>query len=271
MAADLEGKVAIVTGAAGGIGRETSRVLAAAGAKVVLADLPGTSLEEAAAAVGEEEVAHRAVDISDERQVQELIAFAMKRFSRLDVVDNNAARQGLAGDTTVTQMDAALWDGVFAVNARGTMLMCKHAIPAMIETGGGSIVNIASGTAQGGDDFATAYACTKAAIQTLTRYVATQYGHRGIRCNAIAPGLIRTPMLESTLPEPMREVFVAHKLVGRLGEPRDIAELVLFLASPRSSIITGQVISADGGFFAHLPTVDGERRVLRELTGPGPA
>jgi NAD(P)-dependent dehydrogenase (short-subunit alcohol dehydrogenase family) len=261
---ELAGKVAIVTGAARGIGLETARVLAGAGAKVVLADLPGSDLERAAGSV-EGEVAHRAVDIADEESVRGLVDFTVETFGRLDVVDNNAARGGDPGDALVGDMSVEIWDGVFAVNARGTMLMCKHSVRAMVETGGGSIVNISSGTAQGGDDHASAYACTKAAIQTLTRYVATQYGHQGIRCNAIAPGLVRTPLLESVFPEQLAQIYVAHKLVGRMGEPRDIAELVCFLASDRSSYITGQIIAADGGFFAHLPPVPEVRRWVADM------
>ncbi len=252
---DRAGQGAIGTGGAGGIGRETVRVLAAAGAQVVLADLPSASLDEAASGITEGDVAHHPVDISDEASVRTLIDFAVERFGRLDVVDNNAARGGGPADARLVEMDVEVWDATFAVNARGAMLMCKHAIPRMIETGGGSIVNISSGTAQGGDDVATAYACTKAAVDTLTRYVATQYGAGGIRCNAIAPGLVRTRLLESVLPEPILDVFVAHKPVGRIGEPRDIAELVHFLASDRSAFITGQLIGADGGYFSHLPTV----------------
>jgi NAD(P)-dependent dehydrogenase (short-subunit alcohol dehydrogenase family) len=254
MSGELDGKVAIVTGAAGGIGRETSRVLAGAGAKVVLADLPEADLEGAAAAAGGE-VAHHPVDISDEASVRALMQFTVKAFGRLDVIDNNATIGGSPGDGLVADLTVEVWDSTFAVNARGAMLMCKHAIPPMIEGGGGSIVNISSGTAQGGDDFATSYAASKAAVESLTRYVATQYGLQGIRCNAIAPGLVRTPLLEASLPPPIVEIFTGHKLVGRIGEPRDIAELVCFLASDRAAYITGQVIAADGGFRAHVPSL----------------
>jgi NAD(P)-dependent dehydrogenase (short-subunit alcohol dehydrogenase family) len=264
---ELDGKVAIVTGAAGGIGRETAKVLAAAGAKVVLADLPDTDLEDAAAAVTGEATYHP-VDISDEESVRALIDFAVSRFGRLDVLDNNAARGGDPGDGPVADMEVEVWDGVFAVNARGAMLMCKHAIPRMIAGGGGSIVNISSGTAQGGDDFATAYACTKAAIQTLTMYVATQYGRNGVRCNAIAPGIIRTPLLEAAVPQPIIDVMVAQKPVGRIGEARDVAELVCFLASDRAAFITGQVIAADGGFFAHVPSLVAVRELVGRMGEP---
>jgi NAD(P)-dependent dehydrogenase (short-subunit alcohol dehydrogenase family) len=264
MVGELAGKVAIVTGGCGGIGSETVRVMAAAGAKVVVADLPGSDFEATVATV-EGEAAHHPVDISDEDSVRSLIDFTIERFGRLDVLDNNAARGGNPGDTRVAELTIEVWEEVFTVNARGTMLMCKHAIPRLIDSGGGAIVNISSGTAQAGDDFATAYACTKAAIQTLTRYVATQYGAHGIRCNAIAPGLVLTRLLETAMPKPMQEIFVQHKLVGRLGQPRDIADLACFLSSDRASYITGQVISADGGLLTYIPTVPAVRKWAAQL------
>jgi NAD(P)-dependent dehydrogenase (short-subunit alcohol dehydrogenase family) len=259
----LDGKVAIVTGAAGGIGSETARLLGERGANVVLADLPGTKLAEATATVKGGTAAHHDVDISSESDVEALIRFTVDTFGRLDIVDNNAARQGLMEDAGITEMTVELWDSVFAVNARGDMLMAKHSIPHMIEVGGGSIINISSGTAAAGDMFATAYACTKGAINTLTRYVATQYGDKGVRCNAIAPGLVATPALKTGMPVPMQEAMVrAGKLIPRLGEPRDIAEVVAFLASDASSWITGQVFPVDGGFFAHVPTTDAVRQLF---------
>jgi len=252
----LEGKVAIVTGAAGGIGAATARALAEAGARVVLADLRDSALTEVHDALRDEglDVARRVADISDEASVEALIAFTLATFGRLDAVDNNAALQGLPEDGLVGAMSASLWDRIMETNARGTMLMCKHALPALIDAGGGSIVNVTSGTAQAGDLHSTAYACSKGAIQTLTRYVATQYGERGVRCNAIALGLVMTPRLEASLPPPVLGIFQAHKLVGRIGRPRDVAEVVCFLASDEAAWITGQIIPVDGGFFAHVPT-----------------
>jgi NAD(P)-dependent dehydrogenase (short-subunit alcohol dehydrogenase family) len=266
----LDGKVAIVTGAAGGIGSVTARVLVEAGARVVLADLPGTALAEKTAAAGSPEQARATeVDISDEASVKALIEFTVDTFGRLDVVDNNAARQGLADDLDVLSMGVDVWDSVFAVNARGAMLMCKHSIPVMIGNGGGSIINMSSGSALAADLQPTAYACTKAAINTLTIYVATQYGSKGIRCNAISPGLVLTPTLERMMPEPVRALFVEHKLVGRLGDPRDIAELVRFLASDASSYITGENIRIDGGFLAHVSTlVDVQRMMTGSWVSP---
>jgi NAD(P)-dependent dehydrogenase (short-subunit alcohol dehydrogenase family) len=269
-ALSLDGKVAIVTGAAGGIGSETARLLGERGANVVLGDLPGTKLADAAATVQGGKAATFEVDISSEANVEALMAFTIETFGRLDIVDNNAARQGLPGDTNIMSMTVEVWDSVFAVNARGDMLMAKHSLPHMIEQGGGSIINISSGTAQAGDMFASAYACTKGAINTLTRYVATQYGAQGVRCNAIAPGLVATPALEAGMPDVMKDAMVrAGKLVPRLGQPRDIAEVVAFLASDASSWITGQVFPVDGGFFAHVPTLDAVRQLMAGMAEGG--
>jgi NAD(P)-dependent dehydrogenase (short-subunit alcohol dehydrogenase family) len=199
-------------------------------------------------------VAHCVVDISDERSVETLLRFTQQKYGRLDILDNNAASQGQAEDRDVLSMSVKLWDQIMSVNARGTMLMCKHALPLMIAGGGGSIINISSGTSSAGDFFATAYAASKGAVNTFTKYVATQYGPQGIRCNALILGLIMTSTLEATLPPPMREVFRQHKLVQRLGTPHDVAQMVAFLASDRAAFTTGQLLPVDGGFYAHTPT-----------------
>jgi NAD(P)-dependent dehydrogenase (short-subunit alcohol dehydrogenase family) len=256
---DLSGKAAIVTGSGGvgNIGAVTARVLVERGVRVVLADVAGSQLEETTRALVDDgfEVAACATDISDEEQVKALMAFTRKVFGRLDILDNNAARLALADDTDVMSMSVDVWDKIMGVNARGTMLMCKHALPLMIEGGGGSIINISAGGSQAGDVFATAYATSKGAINTLTKYVATQGAAKGVRCNAITPGLICTPLMSATLSTPVQEIFRSHSLTGRLGQPDDIAEMVAFLASERSRFITGQIISVDGGIFAHVPTV----------------
>jgi NAD(P)-dependent dehydrogenase (short-subunit alcohol dehydrogenase family) len=254
----LSGRVAIVTGSGGkgGIGECTARLLAQRGARVVLADLATSQLDETAASLSKEghDVSLCATDISDERSVAALIGFTQQKYGRLDILDNNAASQGQAEDREVASMSVELWDHIMGVNARGTMLACKHALPLMLAGGGGSIINISSGTSVAGDFFATAYAASKGAINTLTRYVATQYGSRGIRCNALVLGLIATPVLKAVMPEPLREIFRENKLVGRLGEPQDVAEMVAFLGSDRSRFITGQLLPVDGGFYAHTPT-----------------
>jgi NAD(P)-dependent dehydrogenase (short-subunit alcohol dehydrogenase family) len=255
----LSGKVAIVTGAGGvgGIGAVTAEILARAGAQVVLADLPDSKLAETTGSLldkGYKAAAHL-TDISEEASVKVLMAFVKQTFGRLDALDNNAALQEHHLDGLLGDMDVAFWDKVFRVNARGTMLMCKHALPLMIEGGGGSIVNITSGTAHAGDFFATAYAATKGAINTFTKYIAVQYGSKGVRCNAIAPGLIGTPLVKSLLPVQVQAVYQNHSMTGRLGDPEDIGEMVAFLLSARSKFITGQIISVDGGIFAHVPTI----------------
>ncbi len=269
---DLRGRVAIVTGAGGegGIGACTARLLAEAGARVVLADLGNTRLEQTTAALAGEgfDVSHCVTDISDERSVEALIGFTQKEYGRLDILDNNAASQGQPEDRDVTSMPVALWDHIMGVNARGTMLACKHALPLMMAGGGGSIINISSGTSSAGDFYATAYAASKGAINTFTRYVATQYGARGIRCNALVLGLIATPTLEKAMPPPLREIFRENKLTGRLGEPRDVAEMVVFLASDRSHYITGQLLPVDGGFYAHTPTTVPMNALLAKMGSP---
>lgn len=254
---DLEGKVAIVTGAGGGIGAVVAYQFAQQGAKVVLAGPANTGLEATTNSITAAgfTAAHCEVDISSEDSVKALVAFTLQQYGRLDILDNNAAMQGLAEDTDIMSMPVETWDKVHAVNSRGTMLMCKHVIAPMIEVGGGSIINMSSGTATAGDMVSSAYAASKGAVNTLTRYVATQYGAQGIRCNAIAAGLVETPALKAGLPEPIVEIFKGHKLTGRIGKPTDIAAMISFLASDNASWITGQVYPVDGGFFAHQPTL----------------
>ena len=188
----LKDKVAIVTGSASGIGRSTALLLASEGASVVVADLDGPGAEKVVAeieAAGGKALA-RVVDVSREDAVREMIAAAVDTWGGLDILHNNAAALGPASpgrDMDVASMDVEIWDRTMAVNLRGVMLGCKHAIPAMLERGGGAIVNTSSGSAQRGDLAIPAYAVSKGGVDTLTRYVATQYGKRGIRCNAIAP------------------------------------------------------------------------------------
>jgi NAD(P)-dependent dehydrogenase (short-subunit alcohol dehydrogenase family) len=255
---EFSGKVVIVTGAGGvnGLGEVTARLFAENGAKIVLADLQGSQLEATTASIAKDgyEVVSQFADISSEDSVKSLIAFTQKTFGRLDVLDNNAASQGHPEDGTVGEMPVDLWDKVMSVNARGTMLMCKHAVPLMIAGGGGSIVNISSGTSQAGDFYATAYACTKGAINTLTKYVATQYGPQGVRCNAVAPGLIMTPKLAEAMPLPFQDLFRSHSVTKKLGQPLEIANMVAFLASERANFISGQVFNVDGGIYAHIPS-----------------
>jgi NAD(P)-dependent dehydrogenase (short-subunit alcohol dehydrogenase family) len=254
----LAGKVAIVTGAASGIGRATALLMAREGAAVVVADLNGaganTVANEIEAAGGR--AVGQAADVADEASVVAMIEAAAKHFGGLDVLHNNAAASDpalMSRDGDVADLDIAVFDRTLAVNLRGPMLGCKHAIPRMLARGGGAIVNTSSAAALVGDPVRTAYGASKAGLDSLTRYVATQYGKRGIRCNSIAPGVIATPALAANVPPEMIAIYERSHLTPRLGKPEDIAAAVVFLASDDAAFITGQTISVDGGLLAHHP------------------
>jgi NAD(P)-dependent dehydrogenase (short-subunit alcohol dehydrogenase family) len=184
-----------------------------------------------------------------------MISFAVERFGGLDILDNNAADTRLSAtrDVGVEHTDIQVWDTLMRINLRGTMIACKAAIPRMRARGGGSIINMSSGSGLTGALAPTAYGVSKAGIIMLTQYVATQHGKEGIRCNAIAPGLIVTDAASSYASGPFGEMMLRHHLTPRLGTPGDIASAVAFLASDEASFITGQVISVDGGLLAHAP------------------
>jgi NAD(P)-dependent dehydrogenase (short-subunit alcohol dehydrogenase family) len=254
----LEGKVAIVTGAASGIGRATARAMAAEGASVLVADVNRDGAQQVVREITAAGGAAQAqqTDVADEASVAAMIDAAVKAFGGLDVLHNNAAASDpalLSRDLDIVDLDVAVLDRTFAVNLKGPLLGCKHAIPRMLARGGGSIVNTSSAAALVGDPVRTAYGASKAALDSLTRYVATQYGKRGIRCNSIAPGVIATPALAANVPPEMIAVYERSHLTPRLGLPEDIAAAVVFLASDDAAFITGQTLSVDGGLLAHHP------------------
>jgi NAD(P)-dependent dehydrogenase (short-subunit alcohol dehydrogenase family) len=264
----LDGKVAIVTGGAGGIGRTTVHTLAAEGASVVVADLQQSDADEVAKSVGQAggRAAGFAVDVSDESAVEALVAFAVATFGGLDVLHNNAAAigAGTAGvDHDIADVAVEVWDRTMAVNLKGVWLGCKHAIPRMLERGGGSIINTSSGSALAGDLTNPAYAISKGGVNTLTLYVATQYGKRGIRCNAISPGLILSHGVERFGGQKYVDMLEEHHLTPRVGQPQDIANAVVYLASDESSFVTGQILGVDGGILSHAPPVADIRRMAR--------
>lgn len=255
----LKDKVAVITGTTGGIGAASARRMAAEGAKVVLADInvegAGRTAEEIRDAGGEAFVHH--LDLADEDSIKTLMAAAIDKYGRIDVLFNNAADTRLATmvkDAAIEFMDAEIWDGIFAINARGTMLMMKYALPHMVKQGGGSIINTSSGASLRGDLFRPAYASSKGAVNVLTEYVAAQYGKKGIRCNVVSPGLVVT---ENTREGQAHNfaLYEAHHLTPRLGEPDDLAAMVALLASDDGKFITGQVIRVDGGISTHFPHV----------------
>lgn len=254
---DLAGTVSLVTGAAGGIGSATVRTLVELGSTVVAADLPGSDFGRLRDSVSApERLDTREVDISAEASVAALLGGVTGTHGRLDVLDNNAGVTDKAAfDFDVVNMDVAMWDEIQAVNVRGTMLMCKHAVPLMIDSGGGSIINISSDQGLSGDMMTVAYGTSKGGINSMTRFIASAYGRKGIRCNTVAPGMISSETMLATIPEPIQQIFIDACLIPRLGKPEDVAELVAFLASKRSSYITGQLLQVDGGILAHLPTM----------------
>jgi NAD(P)-dependent dehydrogenase (short-subunit alcohol dehydrogenase family) len=252
----LEGKVAIVTGAGSGIGRASAQTLARAGARVVVADINldgAAETVELIAGEGGEAVAQQA-DVGQEADVAATVARAVDTWGSLQLLHNNAADVTIIlRDLGVTDMDTEVWDQTMAVNVRGPMLGCKHAIPHMIAAGGGAIVTTSSTSGQFGDLSRVAYGVSKAGIDSLTRYVATLYGKQGVRCNAVAPGVVKTPALTANVPADQIALFQRNHLTPGMGEPQDIAGVVAFLLSDAAAYVTGQVVNVDGGLTIHTP------------------
>ncbi len=253
----LEGMVAVVVGAANGIGRATALMLAERGANLVLGDLAvDGSLEECAAAIqaiGGTAITV-AVDHTDEAQVKNLMAEAVARFGKINILVNNAAGTSpafQAHDRDVATMDVAHWDKSMAVNLRGPMLTCKHAIPHMIAAGYGAIVNTGSGVVFRGDSVRAAYSASKIGLHSLTMDVATAYGKQNVRCNLVSPGLILTEGLKKVLTPDQIDVLAGQNLTPFVGAAEDIAEVTCFLVSPAARYLTGQIIPVDGGLHVH--------------------
>jgi NAD(P)-dependent dehydrogenase (short-subunit alcohol dehydrogenase family) len=260
----LAQKVAIVTGGAGGIGSATARRLAREGARVVVADIAREAAEAVATEIGAAAAA-KAFDAADIDSIEELVSFTVERFGRLDILHNNAAYVGadLARDSKVTDIPIELWDKTMSINLRAYFAGCRFAIPHMVKQGGGSIINTASGSAFVGDLARVAYGTSKGAVVSLTKYVATQHAAEGIRCNAIAPGLILTPAFANSGQTNLAP-FMKQILSSRVGQPDDIAAAVAYLASAEAAYITGTVLHIDGGLSAHQPYVADFEALLAE-------
>jgi len=246
----LEGRIALITGAASGMGAEAAGLFAAEGARVVLSDVDPRGEEVAASAGG---VFVRG-DVSVAADAQAMVDAAREAFGVPDIVYNNAGI-GPTEDAAVHELDEAVFDRVMGVNVRGMFLVCRAAIAAMLEAGTrpASIVNTASIAGLVGNSRvpASAYTVSKGAAMALTKQVAVSYAKQGIRCNAMCPGPIETAILAPWFEEPgVRERFEEHIPIGRIGQPEDVARLALFLASEESSFITGALIPIDGGILA---------------------
>ena len=245
----LDGKVAVITGAARGIGRATLEVFLAEGARVVATDLDATTLAEVAG--DSDQVVTVVGDVSVEDDARAMIEAAISAYGRIDVLVANA---GVIPLSTIDQTSAADWDHVMAVDGRGMFLTCKFAIEHMARQGSGSIVLLSSISGQRGQVGQAAYGPAKYVATGLTHHLAVEWAARGIRVNAVAPGTIRTDAVVSLLETPEGQAYVeeieGRHPIGRLGEPREVAEAIAFLASDAASFITGAVLPVDGGYLA---------------------
>lgn len=249
----FDGKVAIVTGAASGIGAATLRRLAAEGAAVVCADINDAGGEAVVAEVAARggRAAFHHCDVGALAEVEATVAFAVARFGGLDIMHNNAM---WSGGGWVAELDPDIWQRSLQIMLTGVFYGCRAAIPAMLKRGGGAIVNTASIEAFGGEMMASPYSTAKAGVVNFTRNVAIEYARKGIRANAICPGVVQTPLADLMLAfsKRTREELAALAPLGRLLRPEEIASVVAFLCSEDAAAITGAAIVVDGGLTAAL-------------------
>ena len=251
----LNGKVAIITGSGGGQGEAAAKLFAAEGAKVVVSDVNdegGTAVVGAIEADGGSAIYQHA-DVSRADDVEALVSRATSHYGQLDILYNNAAIwSGRDIDNFVTALEEENWDRIIGINLKGIYLCCKFGIPALIASGGGSVINTSSVAGIMGSRNAThAYSASKGGVVSLTRAMAMSYARDNVRVNAICPGGVDTPMVASMMNTEQRaERFAASHPLGRMGTPEDIAYYALYLASDESSWVTGTVVPIDGGYSA---------------------
>ncbi|MDH6180774.1 NAD(P)-dependent dehydrogenase (short-subunit alcohol dehydrogenase family) [Microbacteriaceae bacterium SG_E_30_P1] len=260
----LTGKVVVITGASGGLGFAGAELMAREGARLVMAGRSG-SVDERASVLRDRgfDVTTHIGDVSNPDDVRAMIETAMKTYGRIDALWNNAGlvdAEWILADTDVVDMSFEHFTKTIEVNTGSVFLGAKYAIPAMIASGGGSIINTSSLQGHAGDTILTAYGTSKAAMNYLTQSIATGFGRKGIRANVIAPGLIPPPSAGTPQPGHRLEAVAAvqmvldSQLLATVGEPSDVANAAVFLASDESRFITGQTLYVDGGFTAHQPT-----------------
>lgn len=248
----INDKVAIITGAGSGIGYATARAFAAEAARVILADITDAGQQAMAIADNGCEVSFIKVDVSNEKEVDSLFEMTVAKYGRVDILVNNA---GVELAKKVTETGASEWDRLININLKGVFLCSRAAIIMMRETGGGVIVNVASELGLVGAPDIAAYCASKGGVVQLTRAMAIDHAIDGIRINCVCPGPVETPLLERIIasapnPEKERRRNIEKTLMKRLGRPEEIANVILFLASPEASYMTGSVVVVDGGLTA---------------------
>lgn len=251
----LAGKVALITGAASGLGRTAAELFAAEGAQVVVADVvDGDDVIDSIDAAGGEATYVRC-DVTDSESVAAAVDHAREQYGALHVLYNNAGVM-LSDDDGPENTSIETYERTMDINVKGVLLGCRHALPVMLASGGGSIVNVASFVAHlGAATPQIAYTASKGAVLAMTREIAVMYARRGIRANALCPGPIMTPLLAKFLSDDAkRQRRLVHVPMGRFGEPHEIAQGALFLASDESSWMTGQSLIIDGGITAAYVT-----------------
>jgi NAD(P)-dependent dehydrogenase (short-subunit alcohol dehydrogenase family) len=253
----LDDKVALITGGASGMGRVASHLFAREGAKVVLTDVADEAGEAVAASIrgGGAQAAYVHADVSRASDAEAMVRFAVDTFGGLTVLYNNAGVFP-ERDGSVTQTPEEVWDLTIGINLKGVYLGCRYGIPAMIESGGGSIVNVASFVAlMGAATPQIAYTASKGGVLSMTREIAVEFARKGVRANSLCPGPIETPLLQELLADPARrQRRLVHIPMGRFGQAEEIAKAALFLASDESSYMTGTALVVDGGITAAYVT-----------------
>jgi NAD(P)-dependent dehydrogenase (short-subunit alcohol dehydrogenase family) len=250
----LEGKVCVITGAAGGMGREAVLLFSSEGAKVCAADVDGDAVERTASEAGDAFAVQ--VDVANEESVQSMYAETAERFGGIDVLYNNAGISP-ADDASILDTELDAWERVQAVNTRGVFLCCKHGIPHLLERGGGSVINVASFVALvGAATSQISYTASKGAVLSFSRELAVQFARQGVRVNALCPGPVETPLLLRIFGDDPAafERRRIHLPMGRLAKPREIVNAALFLASDESSYVNGAAFVVDGGITAAYVT-----------------
>jgi NAD(P)-dependent dehydrogenase (short-subunit alcohol dehydrogenase family) len=253
----LDGKVCVITGAAGGIGREAALLFSEEGASVCVADVDAEAGEKTAAEC--RDAFFHEVNVADSDSVAAMYAGTAERYGGVDVLYNNAGIMP-ADDASVLETEPDAWERVMDVNAKGVFLCCKHGIPHLLERGGGSVVNVASFVALAGAATSQiAYTASKGAVLSLSRELAVEFARRGVRVNALCPGPVETPLLMRLFADDPAayERRRIHLPMGRLAQAREIANAALFLASDESSYVNGATFLVDGGLTAAYVTPEG--------------